>query len=53
MQYGTTELELFRSIAEGTGVTMPGFIQAFDSEDTVWDLIRYLQSFWGEDWQAQ
>ena len=41
----------------GVAITRLGFgpngeTVVFDSEDAVWDLIRYLQSFWGEDWEA-
>jgi mono/diheme cytochrome c family protein len=48
--YGTTEVELFNSIAEGTGPMMPGFMELLGEEEAVWDLINYIRSLWGEDW---
>ena len=48
--YGTTEVELFYNIAEGTGPAMPGFRKALGEEEAVWDLINYIRSLWGEDW---
>ena len=48
--YGTTEIELFNNIANGTGPTMPGFVVQLGSEDAVWDLVNYIRSLWGEEW---
>jgi mono/diheme cytochrome c family protein len=48
--YGTTEDELFKSIANGTGATMPAWRTELGSDEAVWDLVNYIRSFWGEEW---
>jgi len=48
--YGTSEDELFESIAEGTGEAMPGFLTELGGEEAVHDVVNYIRSFWGEDW---
>lgn len=47
---GTTETDLFYTIANGTGAGMPGFRAELGSEEAVWDLVNYIRSLWGEDW---
>lgn len=49
--YGTSETDLFRNIAYGTGSSMPGFLSRLGSEEAVWDLVNYIRSLWGEDWE--
>jgi hypothetical protein len=51
--YGTTEAELFRHIAYGTGPMMRGFLADLGSEDAVWDLVNYIRSLWDEDWEEE
>lgn len=47
--YGTTELDLFFNIANGTGATMAGFIDQLGGEEGVWDVVNYIRSLWPED----
>jgi hypothetical protein len=49
--YGTSEQEMFNSIANGTGTSMVGWRSELGDENAIWDLINYLRSFWGEEWQ--
>jgi mono/diheme cytochrome c family protein len=48
--YGTTEEELFNSIANGTGVAMPGWSAELGSEEAIWDVVNYIRSSWSEYW---
>jgi len=48
--YGTTEMDLFFNIANGTGPGMPGSMDQLGSEAEVWNLVNYIRSLWGEDW---
>ncbi len=48
--YGTSEEELFKSIAHGTGAAMPGWRTELGSDEAIWDLVNYVRSFWGEEW---
>jgi len=48
--YGTSEMDLFRNISEGTGAGMPGFLSELGGERGVWDLVNYIRVFWGDDW---
>ena len=48
--YGTTEEELFNSIANGTGVAMPGWSAELASEEAIWDVVNYIRSSWSEHW---
>ncbi|HEY6131376.1 MAG TPA: cytochrome c, partial [Halioglobus sp.] len=48
--YGTTEDELFDSIAKGTGASMPGWRTELGSDEAIWDLVNYIRSFWDEAW---
>jgi cbb3-type cytochrome c oxidase subunit III len=44
---GTTEGEIFRSIREGQGSSMPTF-KAQLSEVEIWHLVNYIRSLWPE-----
>ena len=44
---GTTEGEMFRSIREGQGASMPTFKNQIKEEDT-WNLVNYIRSLWPE-----
>ena len=44
---GTTEGEIFRSIREGQGASMPTFKSQFKEED-IWHLVNYIRSLWPE-----
>jgi mono/diheme cytochrome c family protein len=48
--YGTSEEEVFKSIANGTGAAMPGWRTELGSDEAIWDLVHYIRSFWGEEW---
>lgn len=48
--YGTSEDEVFESIANGTGAAMPGWRAELGSDEAVWDLVNYIRSLWGEEW---
>jgi len=49
--YGTSEDDVFHSIAEGTGSAMPGWRDELGSDEAIWDLVNYIRSFWDEDWR--
>lgn len=49
--YGTSEDDLFNSIANGTGAAMPGWRSELGSDQAVWDLVNYVRSLWVEDWR--
>lgn len=44
---GTTEGEIFRSIREGQGSSMPTF-KAQLKEDEMWNLVNFIRSLWPE-----
>ncbi|GAB5451511.1 MAG: hypothetical protein Hals2KO_18390 [Halioglobus sp.] len=48
--YGTTETDLYDSIAHGTGPTMQGFAGVLRTENDVWDLVNYIRSLWGQNY---
>ena len=45
---GSTDQDLFNSIANGAGVAMPGWRQAVGSDEAVWDLVHFVKSLWAE-----
>lgn len=45
---GTFDEDIYNSIAEGSGPTMPGFVQEL-GEEGVWDLVNYITSLWDEE----
>ena len=50
---GTTEGEIFRSIRDGAGDTMPSFKTQLDSEQDIWNLVNYIRSLWPEAMRPQ
>ena len=44
---GTTEGEIFRSISQGQGASMPTFKDQIKEED-IWHLVNYIRSLWPE-----
>lgn len=50
--YGTEELQLFYTIANGVGAgsSMPGFRATLGSDEAVWDLVNYIRSLWASEW---
>ena len=49
--YGTSEQEMFNSIADGTGTSMVGWRSELGSDTAIWDVVNYLRSLWGEEWR--
>lgn len=45
---GTTEGEIFRSIRDGAGDTMPPFKSQFRKEEDLWHLVNFIRSLWPE-----
>ena len=48
--YGTSEDDLFNSIANGTGAAMPGWRLELGSDEAVWNVVNYIRRHWGEQW---
>jgi mono/diheme cytochrome c family protein len=49
--YGISDEEIFNSIANGTGAAMPGWRTELGSDEAIWNLVSYIRSLWGEEWQ--
>ena len=47
--FGTTEQEIFNSIADGNGANMPAFRDTVYSEEEIWDLVNFIRSFWPDE----
>ena len=45
---GTTEGEIFRSIRDGQGASMPSFKTQIRSEEDLWHLVNFIRSLWPE-----
>lgn len=45
---GTTEGEVFKSIRDGAGASMPTFRGQISNEDDMWHLVNYIFSLWPE-----
>lgn len=43
---GTTDGEIFRSIRDGAGASMPSFRAEIDKEEDIWYLVNYIHSLW-------
>lgn len=43
---GTSDGEMFRSISEGAGASMPSFKSQIDNQDDLWRLVNYIHSLW-------
>jgi cbb3-type cytochrome c oxidase subunit III len=43
---GTSEGEIFRSIRDGAGDTMPSFKPQIPNEQDLWHLVNYVRSLW-------
>lgn len=46
---GTTEGEIYRSIRNGAGVSMPPYQDQIKEEEDFWHLVNYVRSLWPED----
>jgi mono/diheme cytochrome c family protein len=47
-QSGTSEGEIFRSIRDGQGASMPSFKSQIHSEEEIWNLVNFIRSLWPE-----
>ena len=45
---GTSEGEIFRSIRDGAGDTMPPFKSQIHKEEDLWHLVNFIRSLWPE-----
>ena len=45
---GTSDGEIFRSIRDGAGETMPPFKTQIDGDADLWRLVNYIHSLWPE-----
>jgi mono/diheme cytochrome c family protein len=45
---GTSEGEIFRSIRDGAGDTMPPFKSQLQKEEDMWHLVNFIRSLWPE-----
>ena len=45
---GTSEGEIFRSIRDGAGDTMPPFKTQISKEEDMWNLVNFIRSLWPE-----
>lgn len=45
---GTAEGEIFRSIRDGAGLTMPPYKTLIRQEEDMWHLVNFLRSLWPE-----
>lgn len=50
---GSTEQEIFNSIANGAGVAMPAWRAKLGSDAAVWDLVYYVKTLWDEPTQVE
>lgn len=46
---GTTDGEIFRSIKDGAGVSMPPYKTEIKKEDDMWHLVNFIRSLWPKD----
>lgn len=45
---GTSDGEMFRTIRDGAGDSMPSFKSQFDKESDLWLLVNFIHSLWPE-----
>ncbi len=45
---GVTDGEIYRSIRDGAGATMPRFKSQISSDEDIWRLVNYIHSLWPE-----
>ena len=43
---GTTEGEMFRSIRDGQGTSMPSFKADLKPDDEIWHLVNFVRNLW-------
>jgi mono/diheme cytochrome c family protein len=50
---GTSDGEIFRSIRDGQGASMPAFKTQIRQEDDIWRLVNFIRSLWPESTRPQ
>jgi mono/diheme cytochrome c family protein len=45
---GTTEGEIFRSIRDGAGISMPPYKNQIQNPEDLWHLVNFIRSLWPE-----
>ncbi len=45
---GSSEQDIFNSIADGAGVAMPAWRSQLGSDDAIWDLVNFIRGLQGE-----
>ncbi len=50
-QDGTSDGEIFRSIRDGAGASMPSFKSQIDKDADIWNLVNFIHSLWPADAQ--
>ena len=48
---GASEGEIYRSIRDGAGASMPSFKTQIQKEDDLWHLVNYIHSLWPDSLQ--
>ncbi len=43
-KYGTSDVQMFRSIREGRGASMPAFLTQVKKEEDLWQLVNFVRS---------
>jgi mono/diheme cytochrome c family protein len=43
---GTSEGEIFRSIRDGAGASMPSFKSQIEKDEDLWNLVNFIHSLW-------
>ncbi|HLH20564.1 MAG TPA: cytochrome c [Bryobacteraceae bacterium] len=46
---GSSDGEIFRSIRDGAGETMPPFAAQLSGDTEIWNLVNYIHSLWPEN----
>ena len=46
---GTSDGEIFRSIRDGAGASMPSFKSEIDKDGDLWNLVNFIHSLWPAD----
>ena len=52
-QSGSSEGEMFRSIRDGQGASMPSFKGQIQPEEDIWNLVNFIRSLWPESMRPQ
>lgn len=48
---GTSDGEIFRSIRDGAGASMPSFKSQIDKDEDLWHLVNFIHSLWPSEAQ--